>query len=123
MIGNPYDTYKRQSVMTMTTVDMLTTLYDGILKFLAYAEEAFKKNNYQEVNLYLQKAQKILYYLKGNLDHKFEISQELESLYDYFIRETIDINIKKDPSKIKDISEMIIDLKNTYVTADKMSRG
>ena len=32
MKNNPYQSYKQQSVMTMTQGDMLTLLYDGVLK-------------------------------------------------------------------------------------------
>ena len=32
MARNPYESYKKQSIMTMTPGDMLITLYDEILK-------------------------------------------------------------------------------------------
>ena len=47
---NTYPAYRQQSIMTMTTGDMLTTLYDGALKELGLAELAFERQDWPEVN-------------------------------------------------------------------------
>lgn len=120
--NNPYQAYRQQSVMTMTTADMLTALYDGLLKELNLAKVAFDKKNMNEINRSLQKAQKILNHLKSSLDHKYPIAENLAALYDYFIRVAVRANLRKDPEGIDDIIGMITELRNTYVEADKKMR-
>lgn len=123
MAHNPYQAYKQQSVMTMTPGDMLTALYDGLLKSLLRAKAGFAKNNITEINDALKKAQSILYHLQNTLDFQFPISNELNMLYDYFIHTIIQINVKKDPTEIDNLLEMVTDLRDTYNQAAKKSRA
>lgn len=123
MQRNPYESYKKQSIMTMTPGDMLTMLYDEILKELASAKRAIERKNFTEVNRALQKAQRILNHLKATLDFKYDISKNLDSLYDFFIQKIVTANIKKDASELDEISPMIQELRETYAEADKRTRG
>lgn len=122
MQRNPYASYKKQSVMTMTPGEMLLTLYDEILKELATAKRGIEQKNYTEVNRALQKSQRILNHLKTTLDFKYDISKNLNSLYDYFISRIVSANMKKDVSLLDEISPMIAELRETYSQADKLSR-
>ena len=123
MINNPYKAYKQQSFVTMTRGDMLTALYDGLLKELAQAKLALASNDVATRNAKLQKAQLILKHLQTTLDHQYEISDNLSALYDYFIYATIQVNIKQDPALLDEISVMIEELRATYIEADKISRA
>lgn len=123
MARNPYESYKKQSIMTMTPGDMLITLYDEILKECTAGKIAIAKKNYTEVNRALQKVQRILNHLKTTLDFKYEISESLSSLYDYFIRQVMEANIKKDAALLDEVMPMIKDLRDTYSEADKRSRS
>lgn len=123
MARNPYESYKKQSIMTMTPGDMLITLYDEILKECTAGKIAIEKKNYTEVNRALQKVQRILDHLKATLDFKYEISENLSSLYDYFIRQVMEANIKKDAALLDEVMPMIKDLRDTYSEADKRSRS
>lgn len=121
--NNPYQAYKQQSVMTMTPGDMLTAVYDGLLKELNFVQAAFAAKDYSEINRRCQKAQRLLQHLQSSLDFKYEISNNLNNLYHYFIRVMIQINVKKDPAGLEDIIQMISDLRETYVQADKKARS
>ena len=119
-----YQAYKQQSVMTMTPAEMLTMLYDGILKELYVVSKAFEKLplDIAEINRGLQKTQRILNYLKMSLDVNYDIAQNLFSLYDYCGRLLTQANIRKDPSGLEEVVEIISELKDTYIQADKSVR-
>ena len=123
MANNPYQAYKQQSYMTMTQGDMLTALYDGLVKEIAKAQVAFKTNNLMEINFRLQKAQSIVLHLQKTLDHKYEISKNLNSLYDYFLHILVQANIKKDPSSLDELIGLVNELRSTYIQADKQLRS
>jgi len=72
---NPYQQYQRQSVMTMTQGEMLTKLYDEVIKQMSGAKICLTEKDLSGVNNALQKAQRILFYLKSTLDFKYEISR------------------------------------------------
>ena len=57
------------------------------------------------------------------MDFKYEISESLSSLYDYFIRQVMEANIKKDAALLDEVMPIIKDLRDTYSEADKRSRS
>lgn len=122
MPRNTYDAYRQQSIMTMTTGGILTTLYDAVLKELALARRAFGAADYTEVNRSLQKVQRILSHLRASLDFKYEVSQGLDALYDYFIQVAVQANIRKDPARLDELGDFIIELRDAYIQADRQLR-
>lgn len=122
MVLNPYQKYQQQSVMTMTQGEMLTKLYDEIIKQLSAAKEFIAQENPEEVNKALQKAQRILAHLQVTLDKKYEVSESLNALYDYFIWRIIDANLHKEVAPIEEVLPMITDLRDTFIKADRTAR-
>lgn len=109
--------------MTMTQGEMLTALYDGLIKQLHMAKIAHESKNISAVNQSLQKSQAILIHLKQSLDMKYPISENLLALYDYFLEVIVQANIKKDISKLDEIATMIAELRDTYMQADRNIRS
>lgn len=122
MAVNPYEKYKQQSVMTMTQGEMLVKLYEEVIKQLSSALISIEKKDYSSSNESLQKAQKILGYLKSTLDFKYEVSSNLSMLYDFFIQRLIDANIKKDTAIIEEVIPMVAELKDAFSQADRLAR-
>ena len=123
MAVNPFQQYQRQSVMTMTQGEMLTKLYDEVIKQMSGAKICLTEKDLSGVNNALQKAQRILFYLKSTLDFKYEISGNLDALYDFFIERTVQANLKKDAAMLDEIIPMIEDLRDTFVQADRNARS
>lgn len=119
---NPYSNYKEQSLSTMTQGEMLKTLYDGLLKQIVQSKYAFEKNNLEEVNLKLQKSQLILKHLRNTLDFTYDISKNLDSLYEYCSHLLIEANIKKETAHLDEVIKIITSLRDAYVQADKNLR-
>jgi len=119
-----YETYKQQSVMTMTQAEMLTMLYDGILKEIYIVRQAFELEplDLAMINKGLQKASRILNYLMATLDTKYEVANNLLSLYDYCGWVLTQANVKKDPAGLEDVEEIIAELKDSYIMADRNLR-
>lgn len=123
MMTNPYERYKQQSVMTMTQGEMLTKLYDEIIKQLTGATIYMEKKDISGANAALQKAQKVLNHLKMTLNYDYPISNNLASLYDYFIRRIVAANIRKESAPIQEVLPMIEELRETFVQADRQARA
>lgn len=123
MIQNNYQAYKQQSLLTMTQGEMLKAVFDGLLKSIYSAQKAFETNDIALINKHLLKAQEILAYLKSTLNSQYEVSQNLDTLYDYFINQIRQANIKKSPDGLDDITQMIQELRDAFVQADKNVRA
>lgn len=119
---NPYDKYKEQSVMTMTHGEMLVKLYEEAAKQMKLGQRCITESDLVAANNALQKAQRILSYLKETLDFKYEVSNSLASLYDFFNSQIMMANIRKDPSLLDSIIPMVEDLKDTFLEGEKLAR-
>lgn len=118
---NPYQKYQQQSVQTMTQGELLVKLYETCSKRMnAGVYFIDEEKDYDKANENLQKAQKILNHLNATLDRKYEISQNLSALYDYFIRVLVEANIKKKTDTLKEIIPMIDGLGQSFKEAEKI---
>ena len=122
MMTNPYETYKQQSVMTMTSGQILLLVYNELIKQLSMAQKAFEKNDIPEINRSLQKSQAIICELKSTLNFDYSISTELSNLYDFFYTAILNANTKKDPAELPSIIEMATEMRSTFAEAEKMAR-
>lgn len=116
---NPYQKYKQQSIMTMTPGELLLKLFDETIKQLHYAQDALTQKQYEQANACMQKSSRIISHLNKTLDMQYEISNNLERLYDFFIHKITQANIYKDPSHIGEILPMIEDLRDAFAQADR----
>ena len=123
MLQNKYQAYKQQSVMTMTQGEMLNTLYDGLLKALYAAKGGIETRDYTVANRELIRAQKILNYLKTTLNHQYEIANNLEMLYNFFLQQIVQANVRKSSEHMDDVIEMVTQLRDAFVQADKNVRS
>lgn len=126
MSFNPYQVYQKNSIMTMTRGEMLSKLYDKIIQELTASKLKMEKKDvhlYKEIDASLKKAKAILNYLKSTLNFKYDVANNLNKLYDYFISQIMASYVNKDSAPLEEIIPMITDLQSTYEKADKMSRS
>ncbi len=122
-MSNPYATYKKQSVQTMTPVEVVIKMYSEIEKQLAIAVVAIEEvPSIKKANDALIKAQELLGALRGALDMSVPISKNLEQLYVFFQKEAMKANIHKDATEIKKIIPMIADLRDAFTQISQMTR-
>lgn len=122
MAYNPYNKYASQSVMTMTHGEMLIKLYEAIILNMNLAINSISEKDIASTNQALQKSQKILNYLTATLDRQYPISDNLAALYDFFNRQLIAANVKKDASLIHELIPMVEQLRDAFIQGDKLSR-
>lgn len=119
---NPYIRYTEQSVMTMTNGEMLVRLYDEAAKQMKQGIAFIDDNNVLAANTVLTKAHSILSYLTSTLDYKYPISQNLASLYDFFIRQIMEGNARMNGQLIMDVLPMVEELRDTFAQSEKIVR-
>ena len=108
--------------MTMTPGQILITVYDELIKQLNIAILSFEKNDISEINRSLLKSQRIITELRTTLNFDYSISKNLDDIYIFLNGAIIDANIKKDPSKLKDILQIVQELRDAFFQADKSTR-
>lgn len=119
MAGNPYQQFMKQSVSTMTPVQLLVALYEKAEQELNKAVYYIEKNDIEKANNSINKVEDIISMLDGSLKMKYEISNNLTALYTYFKERLIEANIKKDAEIIKEIIPFMTELKLTFTEVSR----
>lgn len=121
-VNDAYNQYKKNSVQTATPEEQTLMLYNGLVKFLMQAQMAVNENEIEKAGNCIIKAQDIVSEFRCTLDMKYDISHQLEQLYDYIYRRLVDANIKKDMDIIEEVLVFAKELRDTWEKAMKVAR-
>lgn len=119
---NPYAQYKKQSVETMTPVEVVIRLYSEIEKQCAIGMDLVDKKNYAKSNEAFIKAEDCIDALREALDMSIPISQNLDDLYIFFYKTIVKANTSKDLTDLKKVVPMIAELRDAWTQISQMTR-
>lgn len=119
---NPYSQYKKQSVTTMTPVEVVIKLYSEIERQLAIGISHVEQKDYAKSNAAFIKAEDCIDALREALDMSVPISQNLESLYVFFYKEIVKANVSKDCTEVKKIISMFGELRDAFTQISQMTK-
>lgn len=119
---NPYSAYKKQSVTTMTPMEIVVKLYSETERQLNRAIMFIEQKKLEDANNALNKSLDLVGALRSVLDLNLPIGQNLESLYAYFEKQIINANVKKDTEIIKELLPMVAELKDAFTQVSAMSK-
>lgn len=119
---NPYAQYKKQSVETMTPVEVVIKLYSEIEKQCAIGMDFVEKKNYAKSNDAFVKAEDCIDALREVLDMSIPISKNLDDLYIFFYNTIVKANISKDLTDLKKVVPMIAELRGAWTQISQMTR-
>lgn len=120
--NNGFNQYKESSIKTSTPEELTLMLYNGLVKFLMQAQNAIETHNIEKANNSILRAQAIIKEFQATLDMNYEVSEGLDSLYDYMYRRLIEANLKKDASIIEEILGYAKELRDTWAQAMKIAK-
>ena len=89
-------------------------LYDGAIKFCNIGMMAIEKKEIEKANTNLKKAQAIITELRVTLDHKYEVWEDFERVYDYIYRKLVEANIHKDAEALEEALKRIREMRDTW---------
>ena len=123
--NNPYDQYQQNTVMTSNPEELTLMLYNGLIKFLNQAKVKIQDNNVQEIHNNIIKSQNIILELMSSLDMRYEISENLFSLYEFMNENLLQANLNKfdgGSQKIDQVLLLVKDLRDTWQEAMKIAK-
>jgi len=113
------DQYLEQKIMAARPEQLTLMLYEGLVRFLKQGKLFMNggKESFQKVNNSLQRAQAIMNELRSTLDMEFDISENLDALYEYMVRRTVEANIDKDQEILDEVVGLAEELRDTWQEA------
>ena len=121
-LNKAYNQYKENSVFTSTPEELTLMLYNGLVKFLMQAQAAINEKDMEKVNHSIIRAQDIVLHFQATLDMKYEVSANLDQLYDFMYRHLLEANVKKDKVMLEDVLGLVKDLRDTWQQAMKLAK-
>ena len=122
-LNNPYMQYKENSVFTATPEELTLMLYNGLVKFIMQAQLAIAEENIEKSNSCMIKAQCIITELRSTLDIKYEVSKQLDPIYEFMYSKLVDANLKKDTEILEEVLYFAKELRDTWTQAMKLAKN
>jgi len=119
---NPYAKIEDNAIFTATKEELTLMLYDGALKFMNQAIAATENADMQKANGLIIRVEDIIREFQITLDFKYDISKQLNSLYDYMHRRLIEANMQKDIGIMEEIRDMLREFRDTWKEAMSMAK-
>jgi flagellar protein FliS len=123
---NPYANavYKKQSVSTMTPIEVIVKIYDECVAQLHRATAFIGEKNFAEAHNSLSKSAELVDALRSVLDKEAggEIATNLDALYAFFYKQITLADTKKDVALIEEILPQICELQSVFAQLSKMPR-
>lgn len=114
---NPQDAYLENKIMAATKEELTLMLYEGALKFCNKAIINIENKNNQEAHKNILRVEDIIQEFELTLNKEYNVSNNLELMYDYIKRRLIEANMKKDKEILLEINEYIRELRDTWKEA------
>lgn len=110
-MNNGYNTYKENSTMAMSQLDLILTVYKGTITYIKNARSHFESERFVEGRTACEKARKCIVHLYTTLDMEKgeEIAEKLGQLYAFMI-EQLDLAVA---SKSLDLLDTVVGLLET----------
>ncbi len=103
--------------MSASPEELITMLYNRLLKDLKLTQEAMQKKNIPNAHNAITHAQEIISHLMSTVDTGYEVGQNLHSMYDYMNRRLVEANLKKDADILLEVMGYAEEIRNTWVEA------
>ena len=124
---NPLNAYRETNIKTASQGKLIIMLYDEAIKHLKSSVQMIENQEQKmdNINNSIIRAQEMITELMVSLDFEKggEIAQTLFSLYMFFNRQLMEANLKKDPEPLKQVAEMMGELRDAWIQVVQKERG
>jgi flagellar protein FliS len=108
--------------MTASKEELTLMLYEGALKFANQAMTAIESKDYVKSNTLIMKVEDIIREFQMTLDFQYNISNDLNSLYDYMYGRLVEANMKKDLNILEEVRNMLREFRDTWKEAMNLAK-
>lgn len=129
MARNIAQNYRKAQLNTASPGQRVVLMYEGLHKELLKAKNLIVNiskdiGNIEKAHNSISLSEQIILELKLalDMDNGGELAENLSNLYEFWIVQLSEINMKKDAKALNPILEMVEELKNTWREAAKKAR-
>lgn len=116
---NNSDQYLEQKVMAASPQELTLMLYEGAIKFIKQAKIFNDENMIEKTSNAILRAEAIFGELRATLNMDYEVSNELDTMYEYVLHRLSEANIQKSNEILDEVLELSVDFRDTWKEAMK----
>ena len=114
--------YRENTITSARPEDLTLMMYNGLIKFIARAQEEIRAKSLEAAHNTLIRCQDIVFEFQYTLNMDYSVSNNLMLLYDYLYNRLIEANAKKDCGILDEVLEFVTDLRDTWAEAIKLNK-
>jgi len=114
---NPYDKYLENRISTASKEELTLMLYDGALKFCNQAISALEAKEIEKAGGLIIRVENIIREFQLTLDRKYEVTKNLDMLYEYIHRQLVEANLHKDVGVLQEVQFLLRELRDMWKDA------
>ena len=114
-----YLQYQKTSLETKSPGRLLLMLFEGAIKNLNNSKIAITNHDYNQAHESIMATQEIVVELMTTLKMEYDISTNLMALYEYFLQQLIEANLKKDVTILDELLDYFVEMHSTWEEAIK----
>jgi len=119
--ANAYQESKRYAIESLSKGEVVIKLFEEAEKQIKMGMILIEKDSFAKAYNCIAKAQKIITSLNLSLDMQYPISTELNQMYSFIFEKLGEANASRDMHLLKSLLDLIIDLKDSFKEAEKIS--
>ncbi|MBU4542198.1 MAG: flagellar export chaperone FliS [Firmicutes bacterium] len=119
--ANAYQESKRYAIESLSKGEVVVKLFEEAEKQVKMGIILIEKDSFAKAYNCIAKAQKIITSLNLSLDMQYPISMELNQMYSFIFDKLGEANASRDIQLLQSIMALIVDLKDSFKEAEKMS--
>ncbi len=123
MANNAAKAYGNNKINTASQAELTLMLYEGAVKFCNRAKDALEENDYETVNINIQKCRNIIVELLSTLNHKYPVAKDFETLYNYIFALLTEANMKKDMEMLDKALAELRDIRDIWKEIMSKAKG
>ena len=112
-----HDAYLEQKIMSAKPEELTYMLYEGLVRFIKKAKLFNDQKNIPKTHDSILRAEAIVAELRSTLNMDIEVSNQLDSLYEFMLNHLMEANLEKSNTKLDEVLGLSEDLKETWKQA------
>ena len=114
--------YRENSIASARPEDLALMMYNGLMKFIAKAQEEIRSKSLEAAHNTLLRCQDIVFEFQYTLNMDYAVSNNLMLLYDYLYNRLIEANAKKDCEILDEVLGFVTELRDTWVEVVRLNK-
>jgi flagellar secretion chaperone FliS len=118
MTPHPLNVYRQTEVQSRSPVELVVMLYDGALRFLDAARDAFARNDIPARRQATSRLLAIVSELQATLDVERggEVAVTLDELYGYMTQRVVEATVSHSPAPLDEVRRLLEMLRDAWHT-------